>query len=218
MNSAPGRQRPEASPGPSHRLPAGLLALATSGLAILLAIVLGIRWRQPAYVMPLAIVVVGALCALLTAFGGAMAVLRGQVTPWLAPPVTLILIYGFLAVGVLVIVPVLVLLLLVNRRVRRVQVVRTSSSRAGSALLLTLGLVPLCVLVLLGEPVVECMSQGVETSTPIWSWLGNLGAGETGSVSSSSSAPGRSGGSVTEGGTTYSFLCLGTRLVQFASH
>ncbi|HAW09737.1 MAG TPA: hypothetical protein DCX12_01440, partial [Chloroflexi bacterium] len=62
-------------------MPAGILALATSVLAVLLAIVLGIRWQQPAYVMPFAVVVVGVLCALLTAFGGAMAVLRGQVTP-----------------------------------------------------------------------------------------------------------------------------------------
>ena len=222
VSSAPASQPPAVGPRRTQRLAAGILALATSVLAVLLAIVLGIRWQQPAYVMPFAVVVVGVLCALLTAFGGAMAVLRGQVTPWLAPLVTLILIYGFLAIGVLFIVPtVLVLLLLVNRRPHRVQVNSTPSSRVGTALLLTLGLVPLSLLVLLGGPVVECMPQGVESSTPIWTWLGNVAAGggasETGSDSSSSSAPSQSSGSVIEGGTTYSFVCLGTKLVQFAS-
>jgi hypothetical protein len=73
--------------------------------------------------MLFAVVAVGVLCAVLTGFGRAMAALRGQVTPWLAPLVTLILIYGFLVIGVLVILPaVVVLLLVVNRRLHRVLV------------------------------------------------------------------------------------------------
>jgi hypothetical protein len=223
VSSPPDVQPPTAGPRRTHRLPAGLLALATSALAILLAIVLGIRWQQPAYVMPFAIVVVGGLCAVLTWFGGAMAALRSQVAPWLAPLVTLVLVYGFLVIGVLVILPaVVVLLLLANRRSRRVHVALTRRWRVGPALLLTLGLVPLSLLVLLGGPVVECMPQGVESSTPIWIWLGSLGAegvsGESGSASGSSSDLGRSTGTVTEGGTTYSFVCLGTKLLHFDAH
>ena len=200
-------------------------------LAILLAIVLGIRWQQPAYVMPFAVVVVGGLCAVLTVFGGAMAALRGQVNPWLAPLLTLVFFYAltaFLVAGVLVILlAAVLLLLLVNRRSARVQVASTRRWRAGPALLLTLGLVPLSLLILLGGPVVECMPQGVETSTPIWSWTespsgeGVSGAGvsgESGSASSSSSDLSRSSGSVTEGGTTYTYECLGTKLEQFESH
>jgi hypothetical protein len=204
-------------------LPAGLLALATSALAILLAIVLAIRWRQPAYVMPFPVVAVGGLCAVLAGLGGAMAALRGQVTPWLAPLLTLVFFYAFLVVGVLVILPaVVVVLLLANRRPHRVQVASTLMWPVGPALLLTLGLVPLSLLVLLGGPVVACMPQGVETSTPIWSWTESLSAegvsGESGSASGSSSDLSRSSGSVTEGGRTYSFVCLGTKLLHFDAH
>jgi hypothetical protein len=223
VSSLPDVQPPTAGPRRTHRLPAGLLALATSILAILLAIVLGARWRQPAYVMPFAIVVVGGLCAVLTWFGGAMAALRGQVTPWLAPLLTLVFFYCFLVVGILVIfLAALVLLIVVNRRSHRVQVASTRSSRVGPPLLLTLGLVPLSLLVLLGGPVVECMPQGVESSTPIWSWSESLSAtgesGEIGDGSGSSSDLSRTSGSVTEGATTYTYVCLGSKLLHFDAH
>jgi hypothetical protein len=85
-----------------------------------------------------------------------------------------------------------------------------------------LGLVPLSLLVLLGGPVVECMPQGFGSATPIWTWLGSLGAGGasggTSGGSSSSSDLSRTSGSVTVSGTTYSFVCIGTKLVQFDSH
>jgi hypothetical protein len=225
VSSDPAGQPPSAGPRRAHHLPAALLALATFALAILLAIVLWMRWQQPAYVMPFAVVGVGVLCAVLTGCGGAMAALRGQVTPWLAPLVTLMLVYAFLSflvIGVLVVVPtVLVVLLLVERRSRRVEAASTPRWRAGAGLLLTLGLIPLSLLVLLGGPVVECTPEGVETSTPIWSWSGSLSAegssGETGGSGSSSDLS-RTSGSVTEGATTYTYVCLGSKLLNFDAH
>jgi hypothetical protein len=80
-----------------------------------------------------------------------------------------------------------------------------------AGLILTLGLVPLCLLVLLRGPVVDCMSNGVDGGSPIWAWLGSLGtgAGMSESGSSMSSDLNQTTGSVTVGGTTYSYVCVG---------
>jgi hypothetical protein len=87
-----------------------------------------------------------------------------------------------------------------------------------AGLILTLGLVPLCLFVLLRGPVVDCTSTGVDEGSPIWMWLESLGTGTgiAGTGSSSSSDVDRTTGSVTAGGTTYSFVCLGPKLAQFA--
>jgi hypothetical protein len=132
------------------------LALCTSALAILLAILLGIWWRQPAYVMPFWVVLAGSLCAAMTGIGGVLATRRGQVTSWLAPTVTLAALLGFLVAGVLVLLPVMVVLLLVaNHQGHRVAAITQPRRRVSAGLVLTLGLVPLCLLVLLRGPVVE---------------------------------------------------------------
>ena len=156
----------------------------------------GVRWQQPAYVMPFAGVSSLASCVLSDgafwwSHGGAAgpghAVARATRHPDsdLRFPGDRRSCSSFR--------PSWYILLLVEPPRAQSSVNSTPSSRVGTALLLTLGLVPLSLLVLLGGPVVECMPQGVESSTPIWTWLGNVAAGggasETGSNSSSSSAP-----------------------------
>jgi hypothetical protein len=195
------------------------LAIASSALALVLAILIGIWWRQPAYVMPFWVVLAGSLCAAMTGIGGVLATRRGQATSWLAPTVTLAALLGFLAAGTLVLLPVIVVLLLVaNHRGRRVPATPQSRRHVSAGLILTLGLVPLCLLVLLRGPVVDCMSNGVDEGSPIWMWLGSLGtgAGIAGTGSSTSSDLNQTTGSVTAGGATYSFVCVGPKLAQFA--
>ena len=219
VNSVIASQPPTKGAGHAHQVLAGLLALCTSALAILLAILLGIWWRQPAYVMPFWVVLAGGLCGVLTGVGGVMATRRGQVTSWLAPTATLAALLGFLVAGVLVLLPVIVVLLLVaNHRGRSVPLNPQPRRRLSAGLVLTLGLVPLCLLVLLRGPVVDCTSHGVDEGSPIWMWLGSLGtgAGIAGTGSSTSSDLNQTTGSVTAGGTTYSFVCVGPKLAQFA--
>ena len=219
MNSVVASQPPTRDARHAHQVLAGLLALCTSALAILLAILLGIWWRQPAYVMPFWVVLAGSLCAAMTGIGGVLATRRGQATSWLAPTVTLAALLGFLAAGTLVLLPVIVVLLLVaNHRGRRVPATPQSRRHVSAGLILTLGLVPLCLLVLLRGPVVDCMSNGVDEGSPIWMWLGSLGtgAGIAGTGSSTSSDLNQTTGSITAGGTTYSFVCVGPKLAQFA--
>jgi hypothetical protein len=219
VNSVVASQPPAKGARQAHQMLAGLLALCTSALAILLAILLGIWWRQPAYVMPFWVVLAGSLCAALTGIGGVLATRRGQATSWLAPTVTLAALLGFLAAGTLVLLPVIVVLLLVaNHRGRRVPATPQSRRHVSAGLILTLGLVPLCLLVLLRGPVVDCMSNGVDEGSPIWMWLGSLGtgAGIAGTGSSTSSDLNQTTGSVTAGGATYSFVCVGPKLAQFA--
>jgi len=204
--------------GHAHQVAAGLLALYTTALAILLAVLLGIWWRQPAYVMPFWVVLAGCLCVGLTGTGGVLATRRGQVTAWLAPAATLAALLGFLVAGVLVLLPVMVVVLLVaHPRGRRVPAIPQPARRVSAGLVLTLGLVPLCLLVLLRGPVVDCTSNGVDEGSPIWMWSGSLGtgAGIAGTGSSMSSNLNQTTGSVTAGGTTYSFICVGPHLTQF---
>jgi hypothetical protein len=109
-----------------------------------------------------------------------------------------------------------VLLLVANHRGRRVPAIPQPPRRVSAGLVLTLGLVPLCLLVLLRGPVVDCTSNGVDEGSPIWMWLGSLGtgAGIAGTASTSSDLD-RTTGSVMAGGTTYSFVCVGPKLAQF---
>lgn len=218
-NSIVASQPPTRRAGLAHQVLAGLLALFTTALAILLAILLGIWWRQPAYVMPFWVVLVGGLCAGLTGIGGVLATRRGQVTAWLAPTVTLVALLGLLSAVTLVLLPVIVVVVLAaSRWGRKAPATPPSTRHVGAELMLTLELVPLCLLVLLRGPVVECTSNGVDEGSPIWMWLGSLGSGTglAGTGSSSSSGLDRTTGSVTAGGTTYAFVCVGPKLVQFA--
>jgi hypothetical protein len=219
VNSVVASQPPTKGARQAHQVLAGLLALCTSALAILLAILLGIWWRQPAFVMPFWVVLVGSLCAAMTGIGGVLATRRGQATSWLAPTVTLAALLGFLAAGTLVLLPVIVVLLLVAKhRGRRVPGTPRPRRYVSAGLVLTLGLVPLCLLVLLGGAVVDCMSNGVGGVIPIWMWVGSFGtgAGMSGGGSSTSSDLNQTTGSVTAGGTTYSYVCVGPKLTQFA--
>ncbi|HVC03640.1 MAG TPA: hypothetical protein VND88_03095 [Candidatus Acidoferrales bacterium] len=212
-------QLPIRRAGHAHQVLAGLLALCTTALAILLAILLGIWWRQPAYVMPFWVVLAGSVCAVLTGIGGALATRRGQTTSWLAPTVTLAALLGFLSAGTLVLLPVIVVLVLAaNHRGKKAPATPPSRRPVSTGLILTLGLVPLCLFVLLRGPVVDCMSNGVDEGSPIWMWLGSLGSGTgiAGTGSSSSSDLDRTTGSVKAGGATYSFVCVGPKLAQFA--
>ncbi len=212
-------QPPTAGAEHAHQVFAGLLALCTTALAILLAVLLGIWWRQPAYVMPFWVVLAGCVCAGLTGTGGVLATRRGQLTSWLAPTLTLAALLGFLEAGVLVLVPVMVVLSLVaNHRGRNVPAVAQPSRRVSAGLVLTLGLVPVCLLGLLPGPVVDCTSNGFGEGSPIWMWLGGLGTGVgiAGTASSTSSNLNQTTGTVTVGETTYSFVCIGPKLAQFA--
>lgn len=202
----------------THHRAARLLAIATSALAVILAILLGIWWRHPAYVMPFWVVGIGGLCASLTGIGGVMATRRGTVTPWLLPAGTLLLLLGFLVAGVLVLAPLTVaLVLLAQSRMRR-HVAPSTGWHGGAGLVLTLGLVPLCLLVVLRGPAVECMPNGFGGGTPIWAWLGSLGAASGSGIASgsvSSFQPNQTSGSVNVGDTTYAFDCVGSDLVNF---
>jgi len=212
-------QPPTTGAGHAHQVLAGLLALCTTALAILLAILLGIWWRQPAYVMPYWVVLAGGTCAALTGLGGLLATRRAQATSWLAPTVTLAALLGFLSAGTLVLLPIVVVFLLVAaHQGHRVPAIPQPTRRVSAGLVLTLGLVPLCLLVLLRGPVVDCTSNGVDEGSPIWMWLGSLGTGVgiAGTGSSTSSDLNQTTGSVTAGGTTYSFVCVGPKLAQFA--
>lgn len=211
------------------RVVAAILAVATCTLAILDAVVLTVHWRQPAYVMPFSVVVIGCLCVALTLMGGVVAVRHGHPSAWLAPLATVVFLIGFLELFIFVVVPALVIGILVRLLVsnrRRLhkgdeRAVATSPWGKRSALLLTLGLVPLFLLALLGQPVVECSSSGESSSTPIWLWPGGFGSGSfSGSTSggfSNTATPVETSGTATLGNTTYSYVCDGSHLVSFTS-
>jgi hypothetical protein len=191
--------------------------VATSVVGVLAAANLLLEWRQPVYVMPAAVVVIGTVCALLTILGAFVAARRGLVSPWLAPLYVTLLLLSVLVLFILAIVPaVVVLILVLNRRARRPSAGMKPSRSLLPALLLTLGLVPLFFLFLLGRPVVQCLDHGEEDGAPIW-----LGLGGGGSGSASISGPGTGAdqvtGTATIGSTTYSYVCSGTRLVQFSA-
>lgn len=194
------------------------VALSASAVcaAIYVTVVLEVHQHQPVYAMPITVVIVAVVCAALTAIGGLLSLRSGQLAPWLAPVATAIIVYGFLVVGPLIVLAAIVLIMLVSRR-------RQSSSRrehawlkAGAALLLTLGLVPLGLLALFDQPIVECFQGGVSLAPPIWTSFQST-SGQSSGASSSSSAPQASIGAITAGGVTYTFACSGAHLVRFAS-
>jgi membrane protein implicated in regulation of membrane protease activity len=189
---------------------------ATAGCAaIYVTVVLDAHQHQPVYAMPITVVIVAGVCAALTAIGGLLSVRSGQVAPWLAPVATAIIMYGFLVAGTLILLPAIVLIVLLSRRTQSSRRREHDRLNAGAAVLLTLGLVPLGLLALWDQPVVECFPGGVSLAAPIWTSFQST-SGHSG-ASSSSSTPQQSSGAMTAGGVTYTFTCSGAHLVRFAS-
>ena len=104
---------------PSHRWPALVLAVTTSALAVFAAVVLANQLSQPAYIMPIWVVVAGGSCVVLTVIGGAAAARRRRVTPWLAPLVVGVLLVASLELFVITILVALILLVLISARAVR---------------------------------------------------------------------------------------------------
>jgi hypothetical protein len=195
------------------------LAISTSALALLAAVVLATRLSQPAYIMPIWVVVVAAICVVLTVIGGAAAARRRRVTPWVAPVVAGVLLLGSLELFIVTVPLALILLVLVTVRAARRSLGRIPADQSVGApgFLLTVGLVPLFLLIFLGSPVIECTPRGGSSAVPVWAWFSD-GAGSSGSVSGSgSSDPSVSTGTETVGGTTYSWVCHGSTVVQFTT-
>jgi hypothetical protein len=205
---------------PSRRWPSVVLAVTTSALAVLAAVVLATEFSQPAYIMPIWVVVAAGICVALTVIGGAVAARRRRVSPWLAPVVVGVLLVASLELFIITIPLALMLLVLISvRSVRRVRSRIPADQRVGApGVLLTVGLVPLFLLLFLGRPVIECTPGGGNSGIPVWVWLGNgVGsAGGSASVSGSSDSN-LSTGTETADGTTYAWVCHGSELVQFTT-
>ena len=200
-------------------MPSVALAVITSALAALAAVVLGTEFRQPAYIMPMWVVALAAICVVLTVIGGAVAVRRRRVAPWLAPAVTGVLLVASLELFVLTIPLLVLLLVLISVRAVRRGLGRIPADKSVGApgFLLTVGLVPLFLLILLGRPVVECTSGGVSNAIPVWAWFAS---GVGGSVSGSGSGSSNSivsSGVETSSGTTYSWVCDGSNVLHFTT-
>jgi hypothetical protein len=203
----------------THRRAAVALTVSTSALAVLAAVVLATELSQPAYVMPVWVVVVAAICVALTVIGGAAAAARGRVTPWLAPAVTGVLAVASLELFIITVPLALILLVLVTvRAVRRVSGRIPGDQSVGApGFLLTVGLVPLSLLIFLGSPIIECTVGGGSSALPVWAWFGDGGSGSSGSFASGSDLS-VSSGTETSGGTAYSWVCHGSMVVQFTTH
>jgi hypothetical protein len=191
------------------------LSLAGIAFALGATTVLAQRWQQPAYAMPLAVVVVAGACTWLTVAGAALALRRREVArPWLTLLATLLFVWAFLLMfsyGPVVFIAAVVILVLRARLIDEQPVARRGL-RIGAGLLLSLGLVPLSVLAVIERPVVECTDGGTATSAPIWSSLGQQRVSGTASASSLSNVR---TGTVTIDGTTYFYACAGDRLTTF---
>jgi hypothetical protein len=202
-----------------RRVAASALALAVTAVGVVLLVLLAQRHQQPGYAMPLAVLVIAGMCVALTTAGGAMATYRGQlVGPWLTMVTTLLFLAAFLtmfSIGPLVLIVALASLL---ARIRLRSPDTASRSRIGAGLCLSLGMAPLSLLAV-EQPVVACMPDGVSNASPIWTWFGSGGGGlSAGGSGSSSSSNHVSTGTVTAGGTTYTYACAGEELVNFAAH
>ncbi len=204
----------------SHRRAAVALAAGTSALAALAAVVLTTRLSQPAYLMPAWVVVVAAFCVVLTVIGGAAAARRRRIIPWVAPVVTGVLVVASLELFIVTIPLALILIALITVRVvgRRSGRIPADHTVGTPGVLLTLGLVPLFLLLFLGRPVIQCSPGGGTSAVPVWAWFNDGGGGSSGSASGSgSSDTSVSTGTETVGRTTYSWVCRGSTVVQFTT-
>lgn len=190
--------------------------VATAVVVVLAVADLLVEWRQPVYVMPDAVVVIGVVCALLASLGALTAARRGLVVPWLAPMCAILVLLSAVLVFVLALLAAIAAVIIAFRlRARRTSAGMVPSGNLLPASLLTLGLVPLLALVLLGRPVVQCLDNGEEDSAPIWLWVG--GGGGSASISGPAAQADRVAGTATIGSHTYSYVCSGARLVQFTA-
>ncbi len=207
-------------PAGGSRLGIWALSLAASAFAVWTAVLIGQRWRQPAYAMPVAVVIVADACTLLTLTGAWLVARRGgSARSWLTVLATLLFLWGFLAIfsiGLGLLVAAMACLALRIRLGSRRPAARRRS-RVGAGLILSLGLVPLSALAM-DRPVVACTPGGSQTSVPLWMWFGGS-SGSSGQVRGAVTAAGsnRSTGHLTVGGTTYAYSCAGGRLTRFRS-
>ena len=198
-----------------RRIVAVALSVTAATAAIYVTVILGAHQHQPVYGMPVTAVIVAGVCAGLTVIGGLLSIRSGRLTPWLAPVATAIILCGFLVAGTLIALPTIVLIVLLSRRTRSSRPREHAWLNAGAAVLLTLGLVPLALLALWDQPIVECFPGGVSMAPPIWTSFQST-SGHSG-ASGSSSTNQQSSGAMTAGGVTYTFTCSGSHLVRFAS-
>ncbi|MGH7642531.1 MAG: hypothetical protein ACRENX_05875 [Candidatus Dormibacteria bacterium] len=185
------------------------------------------RWSEPNYAMPGWVVAVAALCAL-AALAGAWLLLRhpaGSSRSWLTLLTALLLLFGVLTIfsvglGLLIVAAGC---LVVRIRLSRRSPTVGRSAGVGAGLLLAVGLVPLSALAI-SSPVVACTSDGVETSVPMWIWLGPVSGSSRSGANGLSvrgdagpSGGGESSGRVSVGGVSYTYSCQGDRLTNFAT-
>jgi hypothetical protein len=199
----------------TRRTVAVALSGTAAGAAIYVTVVLDAHQHEPVYGMPITAVIVAGVCAWLTVIGGLLSIRSGRLAPWLAPVATAIILYGFLVAGTLILLPAIVLIVLLARRTQPSRPREHAWLNAGAAVLLTLGLVPLALLTLWDQPIVECFPGGVSVAQPIWTAFQST-SGHSGAWSSSSTLQQSSGG-MTVGGVTYTYTCSGAHLVRFAS-
>src|ERR1700736_3623437 len=203
-------------PPPRARIMAGGLGIAAAAVAVFVLVLLIERQGALGYGMPLAVLVIAYVCVPLTLEGALLAMRRRlPLTPWLTLLTTLLLTFAvvtifsigviFLAAGIISLVA--------RVRIRATQPSQTWRSRIGAGFLLSLGFAPLSLLAIQG-PIVSAMTGGVSSSTPLWPWFGGLG-GVGMSSGSGSSESNQITGTVTAGGTTYSYVCVGDQLIQF---
>ena len=203
---------------PGHSIPAGVLVLVTSGLAIAAAVNLVQEWRRPEYAMPWWVIVIGVICAVCTVAGGVIAARRHAISAWLVAIAAFLLVAGLLTFYIIVTLPVVLLGYLIARVVgmRRGKGPR---SRLG-ATLLSIGITSLLLLTWLGGPIATCTNGGGGSSTPIWLGLGGSGSsgGGGGSFGPDGEGNATTTGYETYNGHTYTWTCNGDRLVDFATH
>ncbi len=189
--------------------PAAVLGAAAVGIGAWRLAVLARHWGQPAYAMPLGVVVLAAL-ALGAALVAAVVTARAA-----RPDVVLlgILTAGLLTYGILGIFSIGLPLLLLGAAagtalVRRLGGAPLSLRVAGPGL----GVAVVAIVVLAAQlPVVECDPAGVSSATPIWLFTG----GASGSSGSGSSGGGVQTGTVTSGGASFTYSCAGGRMTDF---
>lgn len=209
-------QRPP--PRRLQRAIAVALGVVASVIAILIIVAL-IRWQhEPAYAMPIAVLVIAAICVLLTMAGATLAMRNRQpLIPWLTLLTTLLFVAAFLTMfsyGI-AFLTLAVISLVARLRLSRSRPLLSWRTRVGGGLLLSLGFAPLGTLATQG-PVVSCMQGGTSNSTPVWTWFSGGGLGMSGSSGGSSTSD-QVSGTVTIGRTHYSYTCAGSRLVRFST-
>lgn len=194
-----------------------VLSVAGIGFAMATTLTLAQRWQEPSYAMPGGVVILAAVCTVLTVAGTVIGLHRHNLLrAWLTVLIALLFEWGFLAIfsigSVLLIAALITLVVRVRLAEQRPR--RSRKVAVGAGLVLSLGLAPLSELAV-ERPVVQCDTNGVTEATPIWTWIGSGDAGVSGSGSGSSSSNVTTG-SVTVGGNTYRYVCAGDRLERFS--